>query len=91
MSIRLRLGLGPLRADDPATPDRNSHRRSRSTPVGRAPVFHGTARFMDGSTYTCQHAHQTQQAAAECAAEYKRDLAAGLAVPAPSRRVRVRA
>jgi hypothetical protein len=88
MSIRLRFGLGPLRAAIPLTPHRSRHRRPRSPAPGYAPVFHGTARFLDGSTYTCRHAHRTQQAAAECAAKYKLDVAAGRPVPPPSRRVR---
>jgi hypothetical protein len=88
MSIRLRFGLGPLRASIPLTPHRSRHRRPRSAARGHAPAFHGTVRFPDGSTYTCQHAHRTQAAAAECAAKYKRDVTAGRPVPARSRPIR---
>jgi hypothetical protein len=83
MSIRLSIGLGPLRASVPFGPRR---RRSRSVALHRrAPSFHGIARFTDGSVYTCQHVHGTAAAAAACAARYMRDVAAGRPVPPPVR------
>jgi hypothetical protein len=86
MSIRLSIGVGPLRASVPLTLRRRS--RSRAAVLHRgAPSFHGIARFTDGSVYTCQHAHWTAEAAAACAARYKRDVAAGRPVPP---RVRLR-
>jgi len=83
MSIRLSIGVGPLRGSVPLTPRR---RRSRAAALHRrAPSFHGIARFTDGSVYTCQHVHQTAGAAAACAARYKRDVAAGRPVPPRAR------
>jgi hypothetical protein len=83
MGLRLSFGLGPLRASVPLTGRRR--RRRRSAARSHAPSFHGTANFADGSAYTCHHAHRTREAATECAAKYKRDLAAGKPVPPRTR------
>lgn len=81
MGIRLSIGASPLRASLPLAPPRRRHRRRRAAATSRAPSFRGIARFTDGSVYTCDHAHRTPEAAAACAARYKRDLAAGRPVP----------
>jgi hypothetical protein len=80
MGIRLSIGSGPLAAGLPLA-SRRRQRRSRAAVSGRLPSFRGIARFTDGSVYTCQHAHGTPDAAAACAARYKRDLAAGRPLP----------
>jgi hypothetical protein len=73
VGLRLSFGVGPLRASVPLT----SRKRRRS----RRKTYHGTATFADGSKYTCHHNHRTEQAAVACAQKYRRDQAAGKAVP----------
>ncbi|HEY1641431.1 MAG TPA: hypothetical protein VGG35_12135 [Streptosporangiaceae bacterium] len=80
MGIRLSIGSGPLAAGLPLA-SRRRPRRPRPAAPARLPSFRGIARFTDGSVFTCQHAHGSPDAAAACAARYKRDLAAGRPVP----------
>jgi hypothetical protein len=72
LSLRLRFGVGPLRASIPLTSGRRRSRRK---------TYHAIAKFNDGSEYKCHHNHQTEQAAIACAQKYRRDRAAGKSVP----------
>lgn len=80
MGLRLGFGFGPLRISVPLTSRRRRRRKRqrKQHPVTRphAPAFHGVVRFANGSVYTCHHAHRTQQAANECAAQYMHGLPA---------------
>lgn len=71
MGLRLRFGVGPLRASIPLTGSRSRSRSRRKT-------YHGTLKLANGKTWKCQHSHQTEQAAIDCANKHKRTLA-----PAP--------
>jgi hypothetical protein len=70
VGLRLRFGIGPLRASVPLTGGRKRKRR-KPAPTGK-PTFHANVRLPDGSHYTCHHAHRTQQAAVACAERYQR-------------------
>jgi hypothetical protein len=81
MSIRLSFGKGPLRVSVPLTSSR---------PRSRRKTWHAIATFADGSKYKCHHNHQTEQAAIACVQKYKRDRAAGKAVPPLTKKPRRR-
>jgi hypothetical protein len=83
MGLRLRFGIGPLRASVPLTGRRK--RRRRSTASARVPTFHGITHLADGSVYTCHHAHRTEQAASECAEKYSRKVTSPTSSPPPWR------
>jgi hypothetical protein len=87
MGLRLSFGFGPLRASVPLTP-RRSRRRRASSYRPRASTYQGTARFADGSYYSCHHQHRTLQAAQECAEKYGRQHATGPFRQPPSRQER---
>ena len=86
MGLRLRFGVGPLRASVPLTKrrrrrrKRRAKRRASSVPytssVRYVPQrFRGVAPLPDGSVHTCHHQHITQQTAADCANRYLRNRA----------------
>jgi len=92
MGIGLGFGIGPLRVYVPVVRSRRRRRRTsrtRKSAPRRAvrmpayhstavkPAFHGTVRLPDGLTLECHHAHQTPQAATECARNYIRTYLGG--------------
>lgn len=83
MGLRLSFGFGPLRVSLPLTRRRRSRRRTTISRYPTAKTFHGVAPLADGSVFRCHHEHRTEQAAVECAAKYKRDLARKGPTPMP--------